>query len=352
MDKSDRMNNRTTDFYQSKYNYFGGFCFASIIIACITSMAYFVSDCQLTGGFAYAQVIPRGIIIFPLIAYIILYKKGSRNYKVMSIATYIVAHLVSWNTIWAISNLPDQSHVNEGFIVLQIMFFAIEFATPFLYALFAHLLFIGDLVAAYYINYFEDFDVMMSVGIPCCIAIIAAQYYMEKLYIKHYHVMERIRHISLFDPLTGAYNRNIIREITDEKEGGFIEKLGDSVAVIMFDFDHFKSINDTYGHISGDTVLVEIIGEIKKHLRKEDYIIRWGGEEFVIILPGCELENAKQKAELLREAIEEFSCSICPVTISLGVAAYDNESYKAAIDNADQALYKAKNNGRNMVCYY
>jgi diguanylate cyclase (GGDEF)-like protein len=127
----------------------------------------------------------------------------------------------------------------------------------------------------------------------------------------------------------------------------------------MADLDHFKSINDTYGHAGGDAVLREVAERMKASFRSYDAIGRYGGEEFLIALPGCALPAARNHAERLREALAStpfyMGSSPVQITCSIGVAC-DDSPCGAAVDtlvrNADSALYKAKNGGRNRVETY
>jgi diguanylate cyclase (GGDEF)-like protein len=128
-----------------------------------------------------------------------------------------------------------------------------------------------------------------------------------------------------------------------------------NLSVIMGDIDHFKKINDKYGHPAGDYVIKTVAQTLNKSFRKTDIICRYGGEEFLIILPASDLPGAKIAAEKARTAIEntkfEFGGTIIPVTMSLGVAQLQVgiESSKETIARADAALYHSKQNGRNQV---
>ena len=122
---------------------------------------------------------------------------------------------------------------------------------------------------------------------------------------------------------------------------------------MMLDIDFFKKVNDTYGHEAGDEILKFMANEIKEHLSSLDYVIRWGGEEFVIILANQAPESALKFAETLREDIKTKDNGICPITVSIGLYKYQkNETYHNAVDKADQALYFAKEHGRNQVADY
>jgi diguanylate cyclase (GGDEF)-like protein len=123
----------------------------------------------------------------------------------------------------------------------------------------------------------------------------------------------------------------------------------------MFDIDHFKQVNDTHGHLAGDSVLKTLALTVKNKIRREDLFARYGGEEFAIVLPEIDGHNAHQFAEKIRRIVEltdfRFEGVKMDVTVSLGVAALDQETTDAAglIKRADDRLYEAKNAGRNCV---
>lgn len=157
------------------------------------------------------------------------------------------------------------------------------------------------------------------------------------------------------DSLTGLLNHEKIMQVLDE-ELARADRDGNSVAVIMADLDHFKSINDTYGHMAGDTVLRSTAAKLLSIKRPYDSIGRFGGEEFLVILPNCCRNAALAFAERLRSSIanEEVDSPewAIPVTMSVGVAMSSKEcrwDVNSLVKAADAALYKAKEHGRNRV---
>ena len=160
---------------------------------------------------------------------------------------------------------------------------------------------------------------------------------------------KELKKLSELDPLTGAYNRNKYKEII-RKEIDRSKRYGYPLSLIMIDADFFKEINDKYGHATGDEVLKDIVSLIMKNIRSGDYLIRWGGEEFLIIAPYASLNNAYMIAEKLRVQAElnYFSAKGIRITLSFGIAELmENENETPLIKRADNALYKAKNSGRN-----
>lgn len=159
------------------------------------------------------------------------------------------------------------------------------------------------------------------------------------------------------DPLTQLYNRRYFLV----EASHLVEKAqanGEPVSVMMLDIDHFKAVNDQYGHKAGDLVLIDVASIFQKFCREQDLIARFGGEEFVILLPSANSQAAKECAERIRQGIEKHSIKLdesttLKVTISIGVAEMSiasQETIESAINQADKALYQAKNQERNRVC--
>ncbi|WP_024850409.1 sensor domain-containing diguanylate cyclase [Hydrogenovibrio kuenenii] len=165
------------------------------------------------------------------------------------------------------------------------------------------------------------------------------------------HYKEELEHLIIHDELTGVYNRHYFNEALEE-EIKRAHRYQVPFSMISFDVDHFKSVNDDFGHDIGDNVLIRLTKEVARSLRDTDKLCRVGGEEFCILMPETDLEDATVTAERLRKSVQEIPYSDVPraVTVSLGVTKlnrWDNAStlYK----RSDIALYQAKGNGRNRV---
>jgi len=168
-----------------------------------------------------------------------------------------------------------------------------------------------------------------------------------------YH--EEIYRLTTIDGLTQIYNKRYFLE-TLEREIARSQRYRRSLSLVMFDIDHFKKINDSYGHLAGDYVLKHLASTVKTKIRREDLFARYGGEEFAIVLPEIDGINSKAFAEKIRQLVEKqdfrFENTRIQVTISMGVGAIDDEHNDAAtlIKQADDFLYAAKSAGRNRVC--
>lgn len=164
----------------------------------------------------------------------------------------------------------------------------------------------------------------------------------------------QLRFQATHDPLTGVSNRRAILEILNA-EAARAGRTHASLTVMMLDIDHFKQVNDTYGHPVGDQVLRETTRRITACVRAYDSVGRYGGEEFLIVLPGCDLNDARKRAETMRAdvcavAVEAGDARV-PVTISIGLAdwAVRRHAVETLLAEADLALYRAKAAGRNRV---
>lgn len=175
------------------------------------------------------------------------------------------------------------------------------------------------------------------------------------LSVANIRLREALRTQSIRDPLTGLYNRRYLTETLDREIRRAV-RAAQSLGVLMLDLDHFKKFNDTYGHDAGDTILRETASFLSKSIRIEDIVCRFGGEEFVVILPTADLAAAHARAERIRSKLHELIVlhqgqSLGTITVSLGVAALPEHGTtpKELLEAADAALYRAKREGRDRV---
>ncbi len=170
---------------------------------------------------------------------------------------------------------------------------------------------------------------------------------------------DELKLLASIDPMTKLYNRRYFSEISDEMFDANKRK-HNNIALILLDIDNFKNINDIHGHNIGDDVIISIANILVANTRKEDIVCRYGGEEYIIILPDVDLERSMNIAETIRELVEKMLINLprekeLRVTISIGVAManmiVDND-IEIVINKADNAMYEAKRSGKNKVCSY
>ena len=164
--------------------------------------------------------------------------------------------------------------------------------------------------------------------------------------------LQELHKLSITDPLTGLFNRRRMNEVLQEQID-YAKRYESSFSLILFDIDNFKHVNDQFGHNVGDQVLVMVSNIAKNLLRKTDSISRWGGEEFLILVPKTQIEEAVFIADKLRSEIENATFSDHNnVTCSFGIAEYKNTmDIEAIVNQTDKALYEAKNSGKNRLAF-
>ena len=177
------------------------------------------------------------------------------------------------------------------------------------------------------------------------------------LHLHNLFLKEQLTTESIKDPLTGILNRRGLKQAL--RRQGLFQKPEVNCAVLIFDIDHFKAFNDRYGHDMGDYALLSVVNVVNKVIRAQDIFCRYGGEEFVLILPQIDLKIAVQRAEKIRTVIEHKLIKISQkqfesLTVSIGIAIYPDHGTNCEIllKHADEALYFAKKKGRNQVIEY
>ena len=165
-------------------------------------------------------------------------------------------------------------------------------------------------------------------------------------------IANNIIYNSEIDELTNIYNRKNFNKIFKRKIKE-AQQLDMNLSLVMFDIDDFKSINDNYGHSFGDKIIIEIVEIVNESIRDKDVFARWGGEEFLIIVPNNNLKSSVEISKRLKEKISDYNFDkVKTVTCSFGVVEYqEGDTINRLIKRADEALYKAKKSGRNNVCY-
>lgn len=338
------------DFYQSKYEYYALFLRRLISVSCITYIFFFVTDCVIMGRFFHETLLSRVIVLLPYVIYRWLYNRV-KDYRIMVPVTYLMIHIIIWCKDWATYLLTDRQFAVPGMVIMNLIFVCAGFGAPLMYNTIAHGFIIVDIAIANAFIHYEDLAMMYLFNAPCVIAICAIHRVMNRVYKEQYIIRKKLEDLAVHDQLTKVNNRNKLKELSNLR-GEMVVFSDIDVSMLLLDIDFFKRVNDQYGHDAGDAVLVHLAQLLKKQVRMTDYVIRWGGEEFLIILPGCELKQAERIAEKIRKKVEESDNGVCPITVSIGVAPHEPGDYNITIKNADKALYQAKRSGRNKVVMY
>lgn len=337
------------DFYQFKYDYYRQMDIWTLIVSVYANMFYWISDCQLFGRVAYETLLPRTFMIIPLTIFLLV-KDKIRSYKIMVPISYLILHGIMWCTIWAIYYLPIKQHANEGFIIMHLMFIAVGFCAPRKWSILLHSALILDILLSYPLNHYESISLMLTLGIPALVAVEAMLWIMEDAMTDQYQTKKSLEESAFLDQLTKVFNRNKIKDVCKEDSSSL---KFDEANVMIMDIDFFKKVNDTFGHDAGDIILQFTANTLKSSVNENDIVVRWGGEEFIVIVPYRPLEDTKSLAEAIRQKVQDSETGICPITLSIGVTKYiPEEDYHKAIKRADEALYYAKEHGRNQVSVY
>ena len=283
-----------------------------------------------------------------------LYLRSTGNYRVSSMVTVSLMILLSFYL------LATGGNENTGplwlFVMPSMVFYTLglrrgRYTLIFIFLMILFILYVPDNILLH--TTYPPAFIHRFVGSFFSISIIAFAYEYtredgrkELLALSH-----KLDKLSRKDELTGLSNRRDIYEKLQEELCRF-ERSGHIFSVIIADLDHFKRVNDTYGHDCGDYVLREVAKTLTQNTQKRDTVARWGGEEFLIFLPGTKVQHAQTVAERLRRAVAALELSYkdqsLTTTMSMGIAAYRaGTSLSQLIHTADTRLYRAKKEGRN-----
>ena len=333
------------DFYQAKCDYYQKYVELSLIGGCFSSIAYIISDYLLNGSYL-PTLIPRfSILGFMVIFFVVTHFFRGRTVTVWM--DYFLGHAMVIATIWAIYHLEIKIHASEGFIIMNLIWITVGFASRPRETVLSSVIFLLEILLSNSFNHYPNLDIIIALEIPCALAVILSHCLLMLFFLDHYRVEQKLERAMVTDPLTQVYNRYLLEKIVQKNTIIGIEE-GQQVAIAMIDIDYFKKINDENGHYTGDLALLYIGQKLSEKTHGDDYVIRYGGEEFVIILKNCNVDQAYARLEQFRQDIENAKDTPVPFTISVGISNY-NGDYSRTIQNVDTALYKAKNTGRNKV---
>ena len=331
------------DFFQSKCDYYQNYVGISLVVAVIFSIAYLFSD-HITNGSFLPTLFPRLSVLLPLAVFLVT-THFFKSRKTTVFIDFFLAHCIILASIWSTYHLIDRSHASECFIIINIIFLIVGFAAKPRETFLSSAIFILEILISNSFNYYPNLEIILAYQIPLMLAIYLSHVVLTLFYLDHYRTRQELELAMVTDPLTQVYNRHLLEKIITKNA---LKDIDGPVAIAMLDIDHFKQVNDEHGHYTGDLTLLYIGQKLAKGTHEDDYVIRYGGEEFVIILKNCDVNNACARMEQFRRDIESATDTPVPFTISVGVSRY-NGDFSKSIQNVDHALYKAKSSGRNKV---
>lgn len=334
-------------FYSAKYE-----TYRKLSIQIVTSMItncimFFILDCMFEGRFVTENLFPRLIMLIFIYPYLAIVKK--HNYKTNIVISYLIVYGIGACNIWSMANLENAEYLGETFLLIQIALLPLGLGVPKDWSKIGHIGLIVESVLAHAVIQDMDLIILFLVQLMTFLCISYILDILEDNFLDNYTSSERIVARAVHDPLTKAFNRHLLEDISNSETNELdIER----ASILLIDIDFFKKINDNHGHDIGDVVLQNLVEILKAFVRKTDFIIRWGGEEFVIILPDCGEIKAKEIAEKIRNQVLQAGENMCNTSISVGIATYSGGDYNDTIKKADKALYYAKEHGRNQVILY
>ncbi|WP_408070736.1 GGDEF domain-containing protein [Butyrivibrio sp. JL13D10] len=333
------------DFYKDKCDYYQGIVELSLIVACLTTICFIYSDYMINGS-ALPTLIPRlSILVFIAIFFVVTDVRESA--RVIVFMDFFLGQGMVIAASWAAYNLSDNSNSITGIIVVNLLWMVIGFVATPIDTLINGFVFIIEIIITNSFNHYTNYDVILSLEIPCIIGIVVVHYIMTAFYLDHYRVTQKLKMSMITDPLTMVYNRHLLEKIVQDNSLK-IQKPGEPITLVMLDIDDFKKINDENGHYTGDLALCFIGQKLNNETHKDDYVIRYGGEEFVLIFRNCSVNDACARMEQFRTEIENAKDIPVPFTVSIGVSGYTGDYYET-LKRVDEALYEAKNTGKNKV---
>lgn len=294
------------------------------------------------------------VLVFAFIAFLVISR--SKKTGLISAAITLFPPILVVAYIYILAQQSAQGFLNQGMAIMVVLF-----CTTLLPVRWVNIVVIDVFISAYFVLYSTTYitgakgsdyaEVSIYLALTLVFTIIV-QYRQNHARREKYLWDKQLEKQAVTDKLTGVYNRLWLdRTLSDWCAGrGNVN----CFSVVLMDIDDFKKINDTYGHLVGDEVLVEGVGIIKKSVRATDYLARWGGEEFVLLLSGVDANKATEIAENIRMNIEAHAFGEAgQVTFSFGVAAFmEGDTPESLMRKVDKMLYAVKTSGKNRVETY
>lgn len=338
------------DFYRSKFEEYRT---DTLIILIVISVA-----CLLLNGWDRVVDPIHGkaalsfrLLMLPAFGIYLIPYMLKRDYKALSLASFLSLIYLVTIYITIVSTFDNgNAHSLEGFVVAYICFLAISNGSPFKYNLIYNLiLFIYPIVvdSLFFHNVVNNtlylFTMPVIIGLGMVIA-----YSSERSAFEKYILSEELKKQSYLDNLTKCYNRNKFDDLFGRIAANSVP--ADKTSVVLIDIDDFKNVNDTYGHKTGDIVLKKTAANIKSAVRSDDVVIRWGGEEFLVVFPHTGIAECEMLANRIINNCFFVLESSTKVSVSAGYGELDKKGIDDLIINVDKALYEAKRCGKNRAC--
>ena len=331
-------------FFQSKFDHYRGVTTTMILLTTILNIGYYFMDLYLSNNIPVLSLCLRLVILIPFGVYL-LQNQREQSWKKNLPTIYAVIYTSILTSIISNFMAGGTETPIAIFIMFQFAFVGVGMGVPLKWNFVCQgCSFIFMLVLSLLCHLQRPW-LVLAFGIPIFIGTIVTLKKVEDAYVELYLMKKDLWHKTMTDTLTQLHNRNKIRDLV--VLGTKKLKWKEQTIFLMLDIDHFKRINDTYGHDAGDKILQFVAKIILTCTRTSDVVIRWGGEEFVIILPNASHDVGIMVAERIRKKIETTNNGIENITVSIGLTEYDGIDYEQTIENADKAMYYAKEHGRN-----
>ncbi|UEL48650.1 GGDEF domain-containing protein [Terrisporobacter hibernicus] len=339
------------DFLQSKNEEYKNYTLISIISLSIACFLFFGWDYIIDPQGSKAVFLFRVLMLLaPLIYYIP--HKYTDNYKIISISVCLSMFYILLLYLLVVKKLENGVHYSiNGFIVYNLSLVTVSHSMPFKYILghqvlgFVAPVILDLLLFKNTINY-NMYMLVIPIIMVLCTTI---SYTLYLSYYEKYELQKKLKGLAFIDNLTQCYNRAKFYEIIHEDS--YLKNINNlPICIMLIDIDDFKKVNDKFGHKVGDIVLQQVSECMKKNLREKDSIFRWGGEEFLILLPNINYEEGSKISKTLVEACNEMITPAGRISISIGYGEFFQEDIDSLIIDVDKALYKAKSRGKNQSC--
>lgn len=300
----------------------------------------------------FVHRIPKIVDIYIILAVILFFGMAFANLNFLRIMMMVVVAIILFS-------LAPVFHMTQNTAIIVIVLMSVPLGIFMASShIFSGMVFTALSMIGYYLvasGIFNASGLILPIIFPIiAMAVILILFYIYNRF-KDYLGKEHLFSLASRDGLTGLKNRRSLNVILDEVLNNSIRHKSRKLSILMCDIDNFKKLNDTHGHQAGDMILKSFAKIMRSKCRQSDIVARYGGEEFLIIFPGVPAKNALRAAESIRKAISEenfvFKGQSYSTSMSMGLAEYTKEKTKEElIEKADQALYRAKKEGKNRVC--